>query len=540
MFLFLHCIYYFLLILTIFSIPMGIYSLSETYYVTVDNIYIPKEQIKKIDSIDIDNDLVQLFPEYFSRDKENLWWSQHKKLYDLLSTHEKINGILEKGGQRLSVQLSIHKFSWKDAIRKVIIIYVCVFVYLITALLLKERHLKTQFGLPATIFLLASSLYLSTAAPLAGRQLTLEPQIFKIIIWMNYISGGLIISLVHFSFVFPWKKMFIYKYPFIPWILYLYVLIVTILYISGISAFDTSLPCFFIWSVILFWAFIDTLINETDPFIKKQIYLVLFAPLFLSIIFLALHIIPLAIGREAIDFTSFSIFSLILPFALPLAIDNVQLQIDKSQIEKILQEELEKVQNELHDFILRKFSFISVASQNLLRLISRRQKSNVIRGIEQIHREATHVSHDLRFFLNLINSECTTWSDYVANIRYYANKILAPFNISVFVEARQDLLNESIPSLMVQSTFFWILSEALANVVIHSGATKVKISITCNEGLTVFKIIDNGAGFSKDEIEYGHMGFIKIKKYANRINANVRILSKVNWGTAIFVQIQKS
>jgi len=536
---FLKILYKALLILSFCSIPLGFFSLVNSYYLSTRDFCIDSSQIISVGPIKIDKEIIQLFPEFFSRTKEDLWWKKQKELFEFLKNHGTAQGIINKDGRRSKIQLFIHKLEIRDVFRKTALIYLCVIIYLISAILIKKKHSKYNFALPAAIFLVSAALYLSSTAPLAGRQLTLHPFYYKLLIWLNYIAGGFIISLIHFALLFPKPKKIVIQYPHLLWIPYAYAFIVTAFYFSGITAFDSSLPFFFFWTTILIWAFGDSVTREKDPLIKKQIQLVLFAPLFLSAIFIFLHIVPLATGREILSFSTFAIFSLIMPFALPLALDNVELQLDKMKMEKLLQEELEDVRRTLHDFILRKFSFISVYSQNIIRKSGKQNVIKVIDGVKQIHKEAGHVSHDLRFFLNLLNTQCDIWHDYLAKLRYYARKILKPSNIEVQIDGSEDLLKQNIAPLKVQSELFWILSEALANIVIHSGASKVKVLFSMNNKNITVKIIDNGKGLSKSDLKSSHLGFKNILKHASNINGNVKVFSKQDVGTIIEVKVPK-
>ena len=537
--LFLETTYKLLFILTIGSIPFGVFSMLNSYYVSTTNFCIDPTQLKKLGPHEIDRELVQLFPEYFSRKKEDRWWNRQKRLYEFLKANKTAPGVIRKDGQEFNVLLFINSIDPKTIFNKTGLIYLSMAIYLMSAIFVRGKHSNYSFGLPAAIFLLSATLYLSTSAPLAGRQLTLNPLHFKILVLLNYVAGGLVISIVHFAFLFPKPKRLIVNHPYLAWIPYTYVFIVTVLYFLKITAFDTSLPFFFFWAAILVWAFWDSLTREQDPLIRKQIYLVLFAPLFLSVIFVFLHVVPLASGMEALDFSTFAIMSLIVPFALPLALDNVALQTDKSKIEQLLQEELDDVRKTLHDFILRKFSFITVYSQNLIRESEKLGEHKILNGLKEIKKEAGHVSHDLRFFLNLLNTECETWNDYLAKLRYYSRKLLEPSGIAVEVSASNDLLKQAISPLKVQSELFWIISEGLANIIIHSGATKVQVLFSNDDHNLIVKIVDNGKGLSRSDLKRSHLGFQNILKHASSIGGTVKIFTKKRMGTAIQIRIPK-
>ena len=72
---------------------------------------------------------------------------------------------------------------------------------------------KSSLKLLCAFFSGFGALYLASVAPIASRDLTLSPPLFHILLMAAFIGAGGLITLVHFSLVFPKPKSFIASHP---------------------------------------------------------------------------------------------------------------------------------------------------------------------------------------------------------------------------------------------------------------------------------------------------------------------------------------
>ena len=88
----------------------------------------------------------------------------------------------------------------------------------------------------------------------------------------------------------------------------------------------------------------------------------------------------------------------------------------------------------------------------------------------------------------------------------------------------------------MEIVFYRIVQEALTNVVKHSGATSVWISIKSEDSLVVVTIKDNGCGFNMDEImesEERGLGLFGMKERMSTIGGELKIHTTPGQGTEI-------
>lgn len=87
---------------------------------------------------------------------------------------------------------------------------------------------------------------------------------------------------------------------------------------------------------------------------------------------------------------------------------------------------------------------------------------------------------------------------------------------------------------------FRIFQECMTNVIRHSKATKVKISLKEEKGKLVLKISDNGIGISREKkFNLKSLGLIGMHERVRRLNGNLIIRGIPNRGTSVIVNIPK-
>lgn len=88
-----------------------------------------------------------------------------------------------------------------------------------------------------------------------------------------------------------------------------------------------------------------------------------------------------------------------------------------------------------------------------------------------------------------------------------------------------------------------IVSECLLNILKHSKASEVSVSVTTSMDDSIYlKIIDNGVGFNKEYIstKQGHYGLIGMKERVRILGGQIDIDSTLGEGTTVTVSIPKN
>ena len=90
----------------------------------------------------------------------------------------------------------------------------------------------------------------------------------------------------------------------------------------------------------------------------------------------------------------------------------------------------------------------------------------------------------------------------------------------------------------IKTYIFRIAQEALNNIVKHSDASEVKISLSCKNDTVTLTIMDNGKGFDPDKVsDGGGNGLHNMRERVNLLHGSFGIDSKINHGTTIIVTV---
>lgn len=114
-------------------------------------------------------------------------------------------------------------------------------------------------------------------------------------------------------------------------------------------------------------------------------------------------------------------------------------------------------------------------------------------------------------------------------------------NGKVEFELKVSNLDARLPT-DIETVLYRILQEALSNIAKHSQASRVTVSMSCENGLFVGKIIDNGKGFDLETFQQdaegrGGWGLLGIRERVTQIDGEVEISSKPGHGFEIIFQI---
>ena len=120
----------------------------------------------------------------------------------------------------------------------------------------------------------------------------------------------------------------------------------------------------------------------------------------------------------------------------------------------------------------------------------------------------------------------------VQAIEFSLNKYCKNFEVNFENNIKKE---EKIP-LLIRENIFRIFQECLNNVIKHSEADRLDISLKLSDNSIIFKFKDNGKGF--DDI--GHksgLGFLSMKERVNSLDGFIDIISTKSNGVEIYVKI---
>jgi two-component system sensor histidine kinase UhpB len=190
------------------------------------------------------------------------------------------------------------------------------------------------------------------------------------------------------------------------------------------------------------------------------------------------------------------------------------------------EQERKRIARELHDDVGQQLALVSVGLEQLKNEVGTRLRPDVSRLAEQVEdasqstRELSHGLHPA--YLEYVGLECA--------IRRLCLDIGARKSLSIRFVAEH--LDRSLPS-EVSLCLYRIAQEALQNVVRHSGASEVSVSLEGNERRILLRIIDNGAGFVSKAAPQDGIGLVGMRERLRTVNGDVQITSQPGRGTTV-------
>ena len=92
------------------------------------------------------------------------------------------------------------------------------------------------------------------------------------------------------------------------------------------------------------------------------------------------------------------------------------------------------------------------------------------------------------------------------------------------------------PSKEKDLVLFRLLQEVINNIIKHSSATEITITLDRLEGDILLSITDNGVGFVVEEVK-GGMGLSNLFKRTKTIQGEIEIVSAIDKGTTISIKV---
>jgi len=129
-----------------------------------------------------------------------------------------------------------------------------------------------------------------------------------------------------------------------------------------------------------------------------------------------------------------------------------------------------------------------------------------------------------------------TFDNLTLRMKNYVTRLLAAKNISYNISIAPELLDLQLP-IAFKRNIYLIFKEILNNIIRHSEATKVALSVHRNVNTFSISISDNGRGFDPEQSFAGN-GLRNIRERVQSLNCEIQINSKPLSGTSITLELK--
>ncbi len=171
------------------------------------------------------------------------------------------------------------------------------------------------------------------------------------------------------------------------------------------------------------------------------------------------------------------------------------------------QDERNRISADMHDDLGAGVTAIRLYSE----LAKKRIGKDVIPEIEKISSSANELLNNMNAIIWTMSSSNDSLDNMVAYIRGYALEYFENTGINCRIKIEEDLPNIAVTG-EVRRNIYLVVKEALNNILKHSKATEVIISLKKSEDQLSVYIQDNGVGIDFDNLRRFGNGLINMKK----------------------------
>jgi signal transduction histidine kinase len=522
--------------ITVFMAGVGIYALWSAPALLIDSEVVSvREGIRITHIVDVtvtQTDMWKL-PAFRSSAEEQIWWKSQDRIHEALSSNRSaVIEFVDNTDTHWEVLADIGQMPFSEIMERLGIVYIVAAIYIFASISVFRHHRRTT-GFLCAIFLSTTALYLVSVAPVVHRPLVMDPELLRLLVSVFFIASTGQISIVHFSTVFPEPKQLLGRFPWLPVVFYGYSVFISALYLSGTIALVTTLPFLVLWILLMAGSFAHSMLRIDDAFMKKQVNILFIAVVLVSAFFMISIVVPWPEGGSLIN--NYALFSLILPFALILTLDNQRLYRDRLALEYNARVEKERLHRELHDTVLNDLASISIAVEGTERSLNDPDK--VRKKLQQIRNNTEESSRQLRNFLWVIDDRQSTWEDVANSLRRLGYDLLGHVDIAFDLDAEIGNKEAPAPTPAIKHAIYRVFREALINIAKHAHAHRVHSSLALTDSGLEIAISDDGVGIdpalASDE---GH-GLNNMRRRLREQGGDLQIMSQPGAGTRVLMQL---
>ncbi|HEX9656405.1 MAG TPA: two-component regulator propeller domain-containing protein [Bacteroidota bacterium] len=190
------------------------------------------------------------------------------------------------------------------------------------------------------------------------------------------------------------------------------------------------------------------------------------------------------------------------------------------------------IAQDLHDDVGTNLSAIVLSSQMMQRKFSLPKAAQT--ELQEVREVASRTQDLMRDIVWMLNPENDSLNVFLEKMKQEASRLLKEIPYQFHVSGVQ---SESTMDLVVKRNIFLIYKEALNNIIRHSDATRVEISVARDDSILSLEIMDNGKGFDP-QAETGGNGLQNMRTRSDHIAGTIDINGAPGSGTTIRLKMK--
>ncbi|MBY8911343.1 sensor histidine kinase [Bacillus sp. YC2] len=197
----------------------------------------------------------------------------------------------------------------------------------------------------------------------------------------------------------------------------------------------------------------------------------------------------------------------------------------------VISEERQRLARDLHDAVSQQLFAISMMTSAVLEQV-KDTDDKIVKRIKMVEHMAGEAQNEMRALLLHLRPVTLEGKGLKEGLIELLNEFKAKQPLDIEWDIRDTGVSKG-----VEDHLFRIVQEALSNVFRHSKATKVTVRLGAKHQQLQLKVIDNGAGFTMDQVKASSYGLHSIKERASEIGGIAEIISVKGKGTHVDVKV---
>ncbi len=204
------------------------------------------------------------------------------------------------------------------------------------------------------------------------------------------------------------------------------------------------------------------------------------------------------------------------------------------EMEQERQKERNRISRDMHDEVGSGLTKIALLSKSILS--DQNSAENKTENIRKVNETASNLVDNISEIIWAIDPK----NDSAENLSGYFRKYASDFFDGTEIKAGfkiQEIDRNNYLTAEARRNLFLVYKEALNNVIKHSSATVVLISLYSESTKINLKISDNGKGFVQTNNKGFGNGLLNMKKRIDDCGGNFTVISEIGKGTEIIVSV---
>jgi two-component system, NarL family, sensor histidine kinase LiaS len=216
--------------------------------------------------------------------------------------------------------------------------------------------------------------------------------------------------------------------------------------------------------------------------------------------------------------------------------------LDRFELEKaadrlLVNEEQNRIANEMHDSISQRLFSITCALHALSAKLKSSINEELQNHLEMVIETANGAAKELHRTIYRLSSRKNGEYAFEANISAYLKNMASLNDISISTDFDGD---EGLIPTLIKSALYRIICEASGNAVRHGKCSSLEVIFKVSSALVELSVIDNGRGFKVQEIKESKdrgLGIYNIESLVSSFNGELNIMSQPGKGTEVQINI---